>query len=807
MATLLFLIVEATRAATVGNVADQVEIRRTAFGIPHIKAVSERGLGYGIGFAYAQDNACLLEDDVATVSGTRSMYWGPESKTEYGATNLETDFFFRWFNSQEAVDRFWIAQPPGIQALMTGYADGFNRYIAQQVADGQAPLCGGGKWVKAISTDDLVRLTRRLLIHAGLGQFIRAIVAAAPPTSAAHTDAQSSNHVVGQPVDNLVDLEQFSSRYGSNGLAIGGAMSRNGKGILLGNPHFPWDGPLRFYQMQLTIPGKLDVMGAALPGLPVVNIGFNQHVAWTHTVDSSVHFTIYRLSLGRGNSMEYAVDGQLRPIKKTTVTVDVLTRNGMTQRYHSFYESADGPLIVWPGHFGWTDSSAYALRDPNVDNTRALAQWYLMDGSKSLDGLRAALVKTLGIPWVDTVAADSKGQVMFANVSVIPAVDDRKLASCGVGDIGESSRLVVLDGSRSECNWVDDVHAPQAGVFAGTDLPVVIRNDFVQNSNDSAWLVNPAAPVEGYPVTVSRDGVPVGARGRFALHWVSSLRVPDGKAGQSTRRVGPDDLAALVTGNSVFLASISLDDMLRLCPDVPSGTNGASEGITAACSALRTWDRTANASSGLGYVYFAEAMNRVLKMPGAWTTPFDPARPLDTPSGLNIANAGIASAIRAALVEVDRELTRADVSPETTWGSLQVSDRQGRPIPIPGGDGTLGVYNAIQSVPDKSGRRDATYGSSYIQVVSFTRSGPVARTLLTFSESSDPASPHFADQTWLFSKSQWVQTPFSEQDIASAASDRPLTLDVPSPLSRAVGAHDGSAGASVSDREPAATAR
>lgn len=36
---------------------------------------------------------------------------------------------------------------------------------------------------------------------------------------------------------------------------------------------------MRFYQMHLTIPGQLDVMGAALPGLPVINIGFNQHVA------------------------------------------------------------------------------------------------------------------------------------------------------------------------------------------------------------------------------------------------------------------------------------------------------------------------------------------------------------------------------------------------------------------------------------------------------------------------------------------------------------------------------------------------
>lgn len=44
------------------------EIRRTTFGVPHIRAQDERGLGYGIGYAYAQNNLCLLANQVVTVS-------------------------------------------------------------------------------------------------------------------------------------------------------------------------------------------------------------------------------------------------------------------------------------------------------------------------------------------------------------------------------------------------------------------------------------------------------------------------------------------------------------------------------------------------------------------------------------------------------------------------------------------------------------------------------------------------------------------------------------------------------------------
>ncbi|MCE6985180.1 hypothetical protein EI534_49075, partial [Pseudomonas frederiksbergensis] len=67
---------------------------------------------------------------------------------------------------------------------------------------------------------------------------------------------------------------------------------------------------MRFYQMQLTLPGTLDVMGAALPGLPLINIGFNRHLAWTHTVDTSKHFTLYRLELDPKDPTRYLLDGK-----------------------------------------------------------------------------------------------------------------------------------------------------------------------------------------------------------------------------------------------------------------------------------------------------------------------------------------------------------------------------------------------------------------------------------------------------------------------------------------------------------------
>jgi acyl-homoserine-lactone acylase len=58
------------------------------------------------------------------------------------------------------------------------------------------------------------------------------------------------------------------------------------------------------------------------------------------------------------------------------------------------------------------------------------------------------------------------------------------------------------------------------------------------------------------------------------------------------------------------------------------------------------------------------------------------------------------------------------------------------------------------------------YGTSYVQVVGFDDRGPRAQALLTYGQSSDPASPHAADQLRLFSVKQWVRLPFDQDEVA-----------------------------------------
>ena len=157
---------------------------------------------------------------------------------------------------------------------------------------------------------DLSRATEQSMIAGGVGALAVAVLAAAPPVAK-----------VGQaPVDlqqAAAEIRHYSfndnpdgGELGSNGWAFGRNATPDGRGLLLGNPHFPWTGTNRFWEMHQTIPGKLDVMGATVGLSPVVVIGFNKDVAWTHTVSTGKRFTLYELKLDPKDPTVYLVDGQ-----------------------------------------------------------------------------------------------------------------------------------------------------------------------------------------------------------------------------------------------------------------------------------------------------------------------------------------------------------------------------------------------------------------------------------------------------------------------------------------------------------------
>lgn len=715
------------------------DIRRTSFGVPHIRAADERGLGFGIGYAYAQDNLCLLANEVVTVSGERARYFGPEQATLEERNNLASDVFFTWLNTPDAVAAFWKAQTPQIRQRIEGYVAGYNHYLKEQGAPAQCQA----SWVRPLVAEDLVKLTRRLLVEGGVGQFAEALVGAKPPqaTAGVQPNAKSFEMVA-------ANQERFAFDRGSNAVAVGHDRSFNGRGMLLANPHFPWVGGMRFYQMHLTIPGQLDVMGAALPGLPVINIGFNQHVAWTHTVDTSKHFTLYRLTLDPKDSTRYLLDGKSLPLDKTSVTVQVKQADGtLKPQSHTVYSSQFGPVVQWPGKLDWDSHYAFSLRDANLGNDRVLQQWYAMNRAASLKELQTSVHTLQGIPWVNTLAADDQGESLYMNLSVVPNVSAAKLAQCS--DPRAGLKMIILDGAHSACAWDVDPRAAQAGIFAADQLPQLARTDYVQHSNDSAWLANPKAPLTDFSPVISQDHIGLGARARFALQRLQSL---------DKQPISVADLQHMVMDNEVYLAGQVMPDLLEFCAK-HLGTDASA--LQPLCTSLKNWDQHANLDSGVGLVHFINLMGHLQQAPDAWRVAFDPAQPLTTPRGVAIDREPVAKALRDAMLASTADVAKLGLTADSQWGDIQVSGQ----TPIHGGPQALGIYNAMQTVPRADGKREVISGSSYLQIVTFDDKGPHAEGVLAFSQSSNPASAHAKDQTQAFSEKKLSVLPFTEAQI------------------------------------------
>ena len=147
---------------------------------------------------------------------------------------------------------------------------------------------------------------------------------------------------------------------------------------------------------------------------------------------------------------------------------------------------------------------------------------------------------------------------------------------------------------------------------------------------------------------------------------------------------------------------------------------------------------------------------------------------MHTPFGLNTAN----KMVRNSLGNAITALNSAHVPLNASLASVQFVTYQGKHIPIPGGPGDPdGIYNAIYrgDVPGDS-HTAPDDGSSFIQVVTWNNTScPVGATILTYSESSNPASPHFADQTKLFSQKKWLTDRFCAAQINA---DPHLTVTV-----------------------------
>ncbi|MDQ2675507.1 MAG: penicillin acylase family protein, partial [Actinomycetota bacterium] len=700
--------------AQAGAAPLEAEITRTKYGIPHIKADDLKSLAAGYGYAFAQDNLCTIAAEYVTVNAKRSRFFGPDGTWTFsgnGTTyaNVDADVYFKWVKKRRTVEKLLKKEAPigpsrGVRRGVAGYVKGYNAYLRETGVNNLPDAsCRGADWVRPIRKIDAFRRFYQLGILASSGAAISGI-ATAEPVARARAEEQQA------PQDEMLEdgsaLTKLQPQIGSNAYAFGKEATENGRGLVYGNPHFPWDGSERLYQTHLTIPGKVDVAGASLYGVPLVLIGHTRGLAWSHTVATAWRFTPYKLTLGP-DPHTYVVDGQLKDMEETVVKVKAKAPGGgFDEIERSIYSTEYGPMLtsLVGIPLPWGAGNGFALADVNATNFRYLNHFLANNKAQSVREYHRVQNRYQGIPWVNSIAADSKGEAYYSMQGAIPYVTDEKSTECNVAQAGfEVLGLPILDGSRSACGWEasDDAVAP--GTFPPDEVPSLFRDDYVHNGNDSHWLSNVEEPLTGYDRIIGIEEAERTYRTRIGLLQIQErLAGTDGLPGD---KFDQRSLEKVALGNRQYLGELWRNDLVTLCETAPGGQLLGSSGpvdVSGACEPLAEWNLRDNLDSN-GAILFRRFATRVLDnfqclptglqgatCPGSellFTQPlFSPSDPVNTPGGgLNILN----PLVGIAFADAVSDLNGAGLPLDSPLKGVQTETRGGEEISIHGGPGTL----------------------------------------------------------------------------------------------------------------------
>ena len=729
------------------NASYEAVVRRTDGGVPHIQANDFSSLGYGTGYAMAEDNICLIANQMLSFSAERSRFLGPQDG------NLQSDYFYQLF-----IDRKEAEEPVDARqaAVFRGAAAGYNRYLRDTGLDKLPDAsCRGQPWVRELAEIDFRRISRMNFFYPNL---LNQIVAAVPPGAAQPIASKSLNRTGNGAAATSIDtaiaqlLEPFKN-LGSNGIALGRDATVNGTGMLLANPHQPWSGTSRFWAFHQTLPGELDVIGANVIGRPQVGIGATENISWTATVQTGPLFTFYQQSMVPGQPTQYLFDGAPRPLQAETVTVQALEAGGLVPRNHTFYSPHYGALMVGGSTFPWTSNAAYSVRavDAGWRSIEALLPQYQ---AKSVHEYKAVQDKYQYNP-SNVIAADASGNAFYMNAAPIPNLTNAQRSDC--------ARPGALDGSRSACMWNSDPDAVIPGIFGPSKMPSITRTDHASNMNDSYWLANPAQPLYGFDSSLGSIDSARTPRTRSGLTQIAErIAGTDGLPGSKFTR---EQLQALTFSNLAYMGRVLRDDLVVLCQKNPVvSVAQTAVDLRAACEVLAAWDLHDNLDSRGAHLFREFA---ALSTERNYRVPFDLKDPVNTPRGLDTDNN---PAVLQALAAAVQKLTAAGVALNARLGDIQYVTRNGQRIPLHGGTNPSGNLNIIGApFAGAAGYPNVTSGTSWVQVTEFTAAGPKARGVLAYSQSANPASPHYSDMTQAYSDKRWIELPFKQADVAAAA--------------------------------------
>jgi acyl-homoserine-lactone acylase len=487
-------------------------------------------------------------------------------------------------------------------------------------------------------------------------------------------------------------LENYKTQ-GSNAFAFNSNKTTDGKVYLAINAHQPLEGPVAFYEAHLSSEEGWNILGANFPGAPSILHGVNEHLGWAHTVNDPDKLDVYQLEINQDKKTQYKFDGKWETLEEKVAPLKVKIAGLKINIKKKAYWSKYGPTII-------TDRGTFSIRMPAQMDIRGLEQWYRFNKAKNFTEFKAA-VNMKAIPGYNIVYADKYDTIYYISNGRIPVRDKNY------------NWKITLPGNTSATLW-NQLHPIDA-------LPQVLqpKSGFVYNTNHS-----PFHSTEGSEnprvtdITMGYETLENNRSKRFEemLKPLNKVNYEDFKRIKFSRQFP-----------SNFYFPYTIDTLFML--DESKYTDIADLILN-----LKSWDKIANAESiGAGTFFMVTHTvydNRALYL-----------------KQKTITENQVVEILRAAKNKMLTSFNRTNLQ----LGDIQKLVRGIMVLPLPG---LPDVLAPMYSIPYKDGMYKGNQGDAYIELVRFTKDGPIIESVNVYGASARKNSPHYTDQMDMYVKQQ-----------------------------------------------------
>lgn len=368
--------------------AQNVEILRDDFGVPHIYGKTDADTVFGLLYAHAEDDFPRIERNYVWAIGRLAEVEGEEA--------LYSDLRARLYMSLDEAKAEYEKAPAWLRELCVAFADGLNYYLATHPEVKPRLITHFEPWMPMYFFEGSIGGDIEQIPLGG----IEAFYGGGEPKKAPRS-GPSNQTGDGEP-------------RGSNGFAIAGSRTRSGKAMLLINPH------TSFYfrgEAHMVSEEGLGAYGAVTWGQFFIYQGFNEHNGWMHTstyadfIDQFVEDVFEE-----DGKLRYAYGKETRDVEVGSVTLAYLQPDGtMGERTFPTYRTHHGPVT----HM---QDSKWVATKINWKPARALEQSYVRTKTDGHQGFRKMMdIRTNSSN--NTVYADAEGNIAYYHGNFMPRRD------------------------------------------------------------------------------------------------------------------------------------------------------------------------------------------------------------------------------------------------------------------------------------------------------------------------------------------------------------------------------------------------